>query len=211
MAYDSNLDSQSSDKLHFKVAQAVAGTPASGGVMLKGATTIHAGASDDSSVVGAAMKGSSYTELGTFGSWTKLKLDATKVGFVRTKSVANGGAGNSPFAPTYNTTPPLINVATKNLQTRGDTYKLTGTVTDEMHVEDVYIFVSNPTSKIESKKVFYRSNRGGKSDKSLDFTTDLPLWPGSNMVTIVARENSDVRSLKTVWVYKDAPRTAQAP
>ncbi len=212
MAYDSNLDSQSSDKLHFKVTQAVVGAPASGGVMMiKGPTTIHAGASDDSSIVGAAMKGSSYPELGTFGAWTKLKLDATKVGFVPTKAVANGGAGNSPFAPTYNTTPPLINVATKNLQTRADTYKLAGTVTDEMHVEDVYIFVSNPTSKIESKKVFYHSNRGGKNDKTLDFTTDLPLWPGSNMVTIVARENNDVRSLKTVWVYKDAPRTAQTP
>ena len=216
MAYDANLDSQSSDKLHFKVAQSVAGVSATGGVMLKGATTIHAGASDDSSVVGAAMKGSSYTELGTFGTWTKLKLDsspgpATTVGFVPTKAVTRGGAGNSPFAPTYNTTPPLINIATKNLQTRAETYKLTGTVTDEMHVEDVYIFVSNPTSKVESKKVFYRSNRGGKNDKTLDFTSDLPLWPGSNMVTIVARENNDVRSIKTVWVYKDAPRTAQTP
>ncbi len=211
MAYDSNLDSQSSDKLHFKVAQAVAGSPASGGVMVKALTTIHAGASDDSSIVGALVKGSSYQELGTFGTWTKLKLDGQKVGFVPSKSVSSGGAGNSPFTPTYNTTPPLINVATKNLQTRGDTYKLTGTVTDEMHVEDVYIFVSNPTSKIESKKVFYRSNRGGKNDKNLDFTSDLPLWPGSNMVTIVARENNDVRSIKTVWVYKDAPRTAQTP
>ena len=43
------------------------------------------------------------------------------------------------------------------------------------------------------------------------FATDLPLWPGSNMVTVVARENNDVRSVKTVYVYKDAPRTAATP
>ena len=73
------------------------------------------------------------------------------------------------------------------------------------------MFVSNPTAKVESKKVFYRSNRGGKSDRTLDFAADLPLWPGSNMVTIVARENNDVRSVKTVYVYKDAPRTAATP
>jgi carboxyl-terminal processing protease len=73
------------------------------------------------------------------------------------------------------------------------------------------VFVSNPAAKIESRKVFYRSNRGGKDGKSLDFATDLPLWAGSNMVTIVARENADVRSVKTVYVYRDPPRTAQTP
>ncbi len=166
----------------------------------------------ESSVVGTAIKGASYASVGTFGSWTKVKLDAAgKVGFVASSAVSNGGAGNSAFSATWNSTPPLINLPTKNLSTRGDTYKLQGTITDETHVEDVYIFVSNPTAKIESKKVFYRSNRGGKNDKTLDFSSDLPLWPGSNMVTIVARENNDVRSVKTVWVYKDAPRTAQTP
>ena len=65
--------------------------------------------------------------------------------------------------------------------------------------------------KIESRKVFYRSNRGGKDSKMLDFSTDLPLWPGSNMVTVVARENSDVRSMKTMFIFRDPPRTAQTP
>jgi carboxyl-terminal processing protease len=59
--------------------------------------------------------------------------------------------------------------------------------------------------------VFYRSNRHAKNERTLDFASDLPLWPGSNMVTIVARENNDVRSVKTVYVYKDAPRTAATP
>jgi len=213
MAYDSNLDSQSSDKLHFKVLPAVTGSASKGAVTIKSAATIHAGAADDTSVVGTAVKGASYNSLGTFGPWTKVKLDAagTKVGFVANSAVSAGGAGGSGFTSAWNSTPPLINLAAKSLETRGDTFKLQGTVTDEMHVEDVYVFVSNPTAKVESKKVFYRSNRSGKNDKTLDFATDLPLWPGSNMVTIVARENNDVRSVKTVYVYKDAPRTAATP
>jgi len=213
MAYDPNLDSQSSDKLHFKVSPSVTGQPAKGDVMVKTASTIHAGAADDSSVVGTALKGASYPAIATFGPWTKIKLDqgGTKVGFVANQAVTSGGAGTSPFTPTYNTTPPLINLTSKSLETRGDTFKLQGTVTDELRVNDVYVFVSNPTAKVESKKVFYRSNRGGKSDRTLDFAADLPLWPGSNMVTIVARENNDVRSVKTVYVYKDAPRTAATP
>jgi carboxyl-terminal processing protease len=213
MAYDPNLDSQSSDKLHFKVMPGVAGQPAKGDVMVKAASTIHAGAADDSSVVGTALKGASYPAIATFGPYTKIKLDATgsKVGFIANQAVTAGGAGTSPFTATYNTTPPLINLTSKSLETRGDNFKLQGTVTDELRVEDVYIFVSNPTAKVESKKVFYRSNRGAKNERTLDFASDLPLWPGSNMVTIVARENNDVRSVKTVYVYKDAPRTAATP
>jgi len=105
----------------------------------------------------------------------------------------------------------MIALNLKGLETAADTYKLSGNVSGEQHVEDVYIFVSNPRSKIESRKVFYRSNRSGKDGKQLDFSTDLPLWPGSNMVTVVARASSEVRSVKTIYVYREPPLTAKAP
>jgi carboxyl-terminal processing protease len=76
-------------------------------------------------------------------------------------------------------------------------------------VEDVYIFVSNQQSKIESRKVFYRSNRGGKDARSMALASDLPLWPGSNMITVVARANAEVKSVRTMFVYRDPTRTAQ--
>ena len=41
------------------------------------------------------------------------------------------------------------------------------------------------------------------------FSSELPLWPGSNMVTVVARSNAEVRSVKTMFVFRDPPRTAQ--
>ena len=63
--------------------------------------------------------------------------------------------------------------------------------------------------KIEGRKVFYRSNRGAKDGKSMAFASDLPLWPGSNMITVVARANTEVKSVKTMFVYRDPPRTAQ--
>nr|MBA3539886.1 hypothetical protein [Deltaproteobacteria bacterium] len=75
----------------------------------------------------------------------------------------------------------------------------------------VYIYVSNRSAKIDSRKVFYRSNRGGKDGKALDFSTDLPLWPGSNMVTVVGRADKETRSIKTVFIFRDPPRTAQVP
>ncbi|HUJ57143.1 MAG TPA: MXAN_5808 family serine peptidase [Kofleriaceae bacterium] len=213
MAYDSDLDVQSSDKLHFKPRPPVQAMPApTADVTVKTPVAIRAGAADDTSVVGNAPRGASYQVLGVFGPWTKVKLtSAGKVGFIATTSLAAGGAGTGSYAPFWATTPPLINLASKSLETNSDTYHLQGAATDDQHVEDVYIFVSNQNAKIESRKVFYRSNRGAKDGKQLDFTADLPLWPGSNMVTVIARTSPEVRSVKTMYVFRDPARTAQTP
>ncbi len=211
MAYDEDLDVQASDKLHFHVTPSVSPQPAHGEVSVKAATAIHAGAADDTSIVGTAPRGATYSELATFGPWVKVKLGDTKVGFLPSSALGSGGSGASSFTPYWNSTPPLISLSTKSLETNADSYKLTGTISDESHVEDVYVLVSNATAKVEQKKVFYRSNRGGKDGKQLDFSADLPLWAGSNQVTIVARSSTDVRSLKTMYIFRDPPRTAQAP
>jgi carboxyl-terminal processing protease len=211
MAYDSNLDVQASDKLHFKVQPSVSPTAQHGDVTVKAAVALHAGAADDSSIVGTAPRGASYPAIASFGPWMKVKLPNNRVGFLPTTAVSSGGSGAGNFAPFWNSTPPLISLAAKNLETNGESYKLTGSITDDQHVEDVYVFVANAGAKIDNRKVFYRSNRGGKDGKAMDFATDLPLWPGSNMVTVIARANSEVRSMKTLYIYRDPPRTAQAP
>jgi carboxyl-terminal processing protease len=213
MAYDSALDVQTSQKLKFKISPSVTGQPARGEVTVKSAASIRSGASEDSTSVGTAARGASYVALGTFGPYTKVKLNqgGSRIGFLASSILSAGGSGAGSYTATWNSTPPVIALTTKALETSAETYRLTGAVTDESHVEDVYIFVSNQRAKIDSRKVFYRSNRGGANGKSLDFTTDLPLWPGSNMVTVVARSSSEVRSVKTMYVYRDPPRTAQKP
>jgi hypothetical protein len=39
----------------------------------------------------------------------------------------------------------------------------------------------------------------------MDFEADIPLWTGSNLVQVFARESNDVQSLQTVVVLKRAP------
>jgi carboxyl-terminal processing protease len=212
MAYDAALDVQSSEKLRFKVQPAIAPARAPGEIKVKaGSAMIRAGASQDATVVGTAMRGASYPTLGTYGSFTKVKLTpgGTKVGFIPSDALSAGGSGSGSYQPVWNSTPPVIALNLKSLETAVDTYKMSGSITDEQKVEDVYIFVSNQQSKIESRKVFYHSNRGAKDPKTMAFASDLPLWPGSNMITVVARSNAEVRSVKTMFVYRDPPRTAQ--
>jgi carboxyl-terminal processing protease len=211
-AYDGPLDVQASDKLRFRVSPGVKGEAVKGEVTTKQAIALRAGAASDSSIVGGAAKGASYQTIGTFGPWTKVKLNqgGSKVAFIPQTALVQGGSGTGSFTPYWNSTPPLIAIDTKAFETNANSYRLKGSVTDETHVEDVYIFVQNQGAKIDNRKVFYRSNRGGKDGKALDFAADLPLWPGSNMVTIIARENSEVRSVKTLFLYRDPPRTAQS-
>jgi hypothetical protein len=46
----------------------------------------------------------------------------------------------------------------------------------------------------------------------MDFDAKIPLWPGSNAITIVARENDQVRSSHTLFMYRDSSQTtAVAP
>jgi carboxyl-terminal processing protease len=211
MIYDQVLDVRSSEKLHFAITPAVIGVPSHGNVVAKSPTQIHAGAAPDSSVIGMTGKGAGFPVIAQYGAFTKVKLAGNKVGFLPTDSVSQGGNDSGTYTAQWNSTPPTIALNVKTLETTGETYRLAGTVSDDTHVEDVYVFVSNQTAKIESRKVFYRSNRSGKDGKVLDFTADLPLWPGSNVVTVVARENAEVGSMKTMFVYRGSPRTALTP
>jgi carboxyl-terminal processing protease len=213
VAYDSDLNAETSDKLHFPVRAAVPGHAAQGTVTVKQPVAIRAGAADDASIVGEAPHGASYVEVGTFGAWTKVNLDqgGSRIGFVPTRDLASGGSGMGSYAATWNANPPRISLAMKTLETTADTFKLEGTASDDQHVEDVYAFVSNQNAKIDQRKVFYHSNRGGKNGKLVDFTAELPLWPGSNMITVVARSSAEVRTMKTVFVYRDPARTASTP
>jgi len=215
IAYDLALDVQSSEKLRFKIAPAVSATRAMGELVVTVRTPaiIRSGASEETSVIGNAPRGASYQAIAAFGPYTKVKLDkdGKRVGFLPTQSLGSGGAANGTFVPLWNSTPPVVALNLKGLETTADTYKLSGTINDDEKVEDVYIFVSNSKAKIDSRKVFYRSNRGARDLKSMSFAADLPLWPGSNMVTVIARSNADVRTVKTMYLYRDPPRTAQAP
>jgi carboxyl-terminal processing protease len=211
IAYDVALDTSVSEKLHFKVSPAPQGGGAHGNVTARGTAAIHAGAGDDSSLLGTAPRGASYVAIASFGGYTKVKLGATKVGFIASSALSAGGNGNGTYTPMWNTTPPMITLASTALATSSDSFKLTGNATDENHVEDVYVYVSNQTAKIESRKVFYRSNRGGKDTRALEFSADIPLWPGSNTITVVGRSSAEVRTTKTEVIYRDPPRTAQVP
>jgi carboxyl-terminal processing protease len=98
----------------------------------------------------------------------------------------------------HNSPPVIDSDAGANLAVRGASLHINGGATDQSRVLDTYIFVG-------SRKVFYLSNRHGANQREVHFTTDLPLRPGANLVTIVAREDDDTLSRHTYVIRRDGP------
>ena len=105
--------------------------------------------------------------------------------------------------PEWQVTPPLLTVIAPTVA-MGDTVHIKGSATDDRLVRDVYVRVWNRNAKIPVKKAFYQPNRMVGDRTKMDFEADIPLWAGSNLVQVFARESNEVQSLQTIVVLKRA-------
>jgi carboxyl-terminal processing protease len=212
--YDATLREAVNEKLRIPVRPAAAGPRAGSGVVkVKSATAqILEGAAGDAAPIATAKKGALFRETGRLGTWVRIELEAGRPGFIAASDVGSAsGQPSAAFATVWRVTPPSIALKVPSLETSGDRWHLEGSAVDDNHVEDIYVVVSNRDAKIEARKVYYLSNRGKASPLRLDFAADIPVWPGSNMVTIVARENDEVRTIQTLFILRSGPAQATAP
>ena len=210
--YDSTLRESVGEKLKYPVSVKTGGPTATRGsatVTSKNAL-LYEGTSTESATVGLAKRGSSFKVTGKKGEWLRVQLGKKRPAFLHQSAIRRGKqrAANNRFTPIWQVTPPKLNLSVAKMETDSKLYRLEGSVTDDTRVEDVYIFVSNRDAEVENRKVFYRSNRAGKDKSKMSFSTDIPLWPGSNLVTVVARENDEVRSSKTLYLFQKGQKVA---
>jgi carboxyl-terminal processing protease len=142
--------------------------------------------------------GTAATTLATAGDYTKVGLGEGRFGFVKTAELENGGSANGAvaFEETMRRFPPSVEVQPVALSVKDDKISIKGFASDAEKILDGYVFVGN-------RKVFYRSNRNGPDPKRMPFDLTVPLRPGVNVVTVVARENVDTVGRKTFIVRRD--------
>jgi carboxyl-terminal processing protease len=157
-------------------------------------------------MLGTLELGSKVNKLGEFGEFAKVSLGkGGRTGFVENSALkAASGAEDVKFEPLVSHSPPLLELDVGGLSTRGATAVIKGIAKDSDQVRDAYIFVG-------SRKVFYKSNRNGADPKQMAFEHEFPLQPGVNIVTVVARENDDVATARTVVVRRDGPNGEVLP
>ncbi len=210
--YDAILHEYITDKLSFPIAQPVQTEAAQGVVTISDVKTdILASAAKDATAVASAVKGAAFKLTGLVGGFYRIELEPGRPAFVAQSAAQKSSGGEvktAAFTPAWQVSPPRIEVKNGPLLVDAATYHLSGIAKDERRVSDVFVFVSNRTAKIDRRKVFYRSNRKGATPMQMGFDAEIPLWPGANLVTVVARENTQVQSQETVVVERSAAQVA---
>ncbi|MFI5299696.1 MAG: MXAN_5808 family serine peptidase [Polyangiales bacterium] len=137
---------------------------------------------------------------GAFDDFLRVDLGGGRYGFVRKGSGLLAGGKPSATAPKWSAllthSPPTIQVDAVDLSTRTEKAKIKGVAIDGDKITDLYIFVGG-------RKVFYRSNRGAGDSKREAFDLDVPLRPGTNFVTIFARESAETVQRKVFVIRRD--------
>ncbi|HEX4458349.1 MAG TPA: CARDB domain-containing protein, partial [Polyangia bacterium] len=211
--YDSVLHDFVSDKLTFPIAPTGKDPQAMTGLATVNAATaqIRGGADKDAPIIGSAQKGAAFKITAAVGDYYRVELDG-RPGFIA-KTQATQGAGAAPaklaWVAGWEVSPPKLDVKPNSGLVDAPTIHISGAASDEHRVADMFVFVSNRTAKIDRRKVFYRSNRKAANPAAQSFDADIPLWTGANIVTVVARENTQVQSQKTIVVERKEPRVAQ--
>ena len=212
--YDDGLREYTSEKLTFKVAKSKAAPARSKGFVRINAhkASFRAWAAAKAPVVGWGARGSVFRVLGKTGSWYRVLAASFRPAFIAAKDVTPGGAaGRGAFLPRWQVTPPKLVLNIPSYSTSDKRMKITGTITDETRVTDAFIFVRNPTAKVDGRKVFYISNLKGKDPRRLNLSTSIPLWPGANYVSVHARENEDVQTSETVVIFRKKVKAEKKP
>jgi carboxyl-terminal processing protease len=95
--------------------------------------------------------------------------------------------------------PPLVTVNAPVVAS-GEFVHVTGEVIADSAARDVFIRVWNRRLKIPVRKVFYLN--AAVAGARLPFEADVPLWAGSNIITVHARDKRGTQASRTVVVLK---------
>jgi len=175
--------------------------------------SIRGGASAGAPVVATARKGQVLQLTGAVAGFRRVEWSRGRFGFLANGEVAVSRAARTGGAiEAWQHEPPRITLAPDPARgapvVEAETFRLSGSAllppsADlEARLRDVYIFVND-------EKVFFRVVPDGASGPTaaranghLDFTTDLPLKPGQNVVTVFAREDQEHQSRRTVVIFR---------
>ncbi|HMA95511.1 MAG TPA: MXAN_5808 family serine peptidase [Polyangiaceae bacterium] len=204
---DRDLRVASSEKLTVPLVRTgIAVQPVSGKFSVANLARVIAQPVAAAPTVGEVAKGSVMDRIGTFGEFTKVRLEGDRFGWIQTSSGGDAGprAVSVTFKPWMRRSPPMIDVEPTELATREPRLILKGIAQDADRVSDVFIFVGN-------RKVYYRANPAKGDAQRLVFETETSLNPGVNVITVVARENADTVSRVNLIVRRDGPDGSPLP
>ncbi|HET8733781.1 MAG TPA: MXAN_5808 family serine peptidase, partial [Anaeromyxobacteraceae bacterium] len=213
---DEKMQEYVAEKLDLTVAKdEPARTAAKGSVKVEAAEALlRTGASASSPVIASAHKGAVLPVDAHVGEFYRVEWQKGRFAFAAdgdVKPVHGGRAGA--VTALWQREPPRIALTPDPLRgapvVEADTWKLQGSATvpasadPSARLRDVFVFVND-------QKVFFKVQPEKAATSKMDFAADVPLKPGNNVVTVVAREDEDFQTRRSVVVYRRGPAEVAA-
>lgn len=172
--------------------------PASGLLKIgRNYTPLYGGMSFDSPVLSLMKEGTVLICNAKNTDWFRITLPDNRYGWVSAKDVVeSNGAPREPgtLEPFIQRIPPTITLSKSlsNVLFGNDQLPLSAVIEDDIYVKHAYILINND-------KVFFKSNKitTPKEQTRFEINANLPLKEGPNVVTIVARDDHDLVTVKS--------------
>ncbi|MGZ6125626.1 MAG: hypothetical protein ACXWLR_11740, partial [Myxococcales bacterium] len=216
---DKELYEAQRDKLLLPVAPAIPLAGATQPVKVQVDTLILASAQESGLKLASVKKGAVLPAHGKAGHFWRVEWQKGRMGFLplaSAKEAAGAKANLKSVALVMQSEAPTIKLANVDTSRGGvdtdqDHLTLSGSAADINGMRDLQIFVQHEN---DTRKVFFRTARkpgqaAVGAPAQLDFQTDLPLKPGNSTVVIIAREDDDLQTQRTLVVHRKQPVVAQ--
>jgi len=212
MIVDEKMDEYVAEKLDWPVAKDEPSVqPAKGSVLVAAAEAVlRAGASPSAAPIATAKRGAVLPADAKVGDFWRVEWAKGRFGFAAETDVKQArGPRSGQIAAAWQREPPRIALVPDPLRgapvVEGDLLRLQGSASIPAGVEpgsarlrDVFVYVND-------QKVFFRVVPETTNQSRMDFSTDLPLKPGNNVVTVFAREDEEFQTRRSVVVYRRPP------
>jgi carboxyl-terminal processing protease len=138
----------------------------------------------------------------TVGNWVHVRW-AGEEGWLSSSEIrtASGEPSDIPApAPMPSLQPPQIDVRSTEHETHEEVYVVQALVSDDESVLDYYVIVDSLVSPRRTRSLKRAYEYVGQAEAQLE--QSLPLQPGMNRITIVARDSNRATSAEVLFVYR---------
>ena len=122
--------------------------------------------------------------------------------------VEEPGKGMKGVEPRMPVLPPRVEIDATPRMTNGETVELRGAIVHPERARDVVVLVRPPGTSQRDRKIHFSANDAvdGAAASTLRFVTQVPLAPGGNRITVLARDGAKVVVRRDLWVFRQAAR-----
>ena len=212
MIVDEKMEEYVSEKIEWPVAKDEPAVAAAKGAVAVTApeAVLRAGASPASPPLATAKKGALLPVDAKVGDFWRVEWQKGRFAFAAETDVKQAkGVRAGQITEAWQREPPRIALLPDPLRgapvVEGDELKLTGTASVPPSIDpgasrlrDVFVYVNE-------QKVFFKVVPEATNQAKMEFTTDVPLKPGNNVVTVFAREDDEFQSRRSIVVYRRPP------